>query len=712
MAVFIQKPGYKIVLIILFLTSLNFAQFKVANAVRTTNSPEIDGFVTDSVWQNANPITDFSQHDPVPGDRPSFRTEVRLLYDDDNIYVSFFCYDDEPSQIIARELKLDGKWSGDDNVAVFFDTFNDDRSAYWFGTNPLGMRDDILLSGNHGFNESWHGVWNVRSAICDSGWSTEMVFPFSTFKFYDIEKQVWGINFYRKIQRFNEEIQWEGYSANQNFFNPAYGGTLRGIEGIKRGTPIYVKPFVTAGAQLNADDKKYVHKPGLDIKYGITETLSLDLTFNTDFAQVESDRARINLTRFPLFFPEKRDFFLEGSSVFSFSLGGNNNLFYSRRIGLSNGEEIPIIGGAKLVGRVKGAEIGIIDMQTNRKGFEPGTNYGVARAKFDWLEKSYIGFFISNKYSKDGFNRVYAGDAEFVFNEFLGDKNLIVGAGIAKSDEKNCSNNSWAGKIYIDYPNDLIDQYMSYGFIQNKFNPAIGFISRGNIQSYSYDLIISPRVNFAGLKRLSFSPIQSNFKLDKNNQLLAADIYYQPFGFTTMLGDQLKIEIQRTFDLLKDDFEIFEGKSIPAGKYWFTGYSLDFTTSKSRDIVGEIYGSIGNFYSGKIKSFSSSATWVANQHLSLYADFQHNNISLGGASFQTNEIGSRIQYDFSTMVNSSLFAQWNNALDQVLLNYRFNWQPNVGSNFYLVVNQLLSTQNKLQSKEFAILAKFVWLFIL
>ncbi|MBZ0198617.1 MAG: carbohydrate binding family 9 domain-containing protein, partial [Ignavibacteriaceae bacterium] len=483
MVVFFQKLGYKVVIILFFLASLHSAQPKIAYAVRTINPPEIDGFVTDSVWQKAIPITDFTQHEPIPGNPPSFKTTVRILYDEDNIYVSFFCYDDEPSKIIARELKLDGKWSGDDNVAIFFDTFNDDRNAYWFGTNPLGMRDDILLTGNHGMNESWHGVWDVRSAATDSGWSTEMVFPFSTFKFYDIEKQIWGINFYRKIQRFNEEVQWEGYAANQNFFNPAYGGTLLGIKGIKRGTPIYLKPFVTGGAQLNADAKNYVHKPGLDIKYGITETLSLDLTFNTDFAQVESDRARINLTRFPLFFPEKRDFFLEGSSVFSFSLGGNNNLFYSRRIGLSKGEEIPIIGGAKLVGRTKGAEIGIIDMQTSRKGIEPTTNYGVGRVKFDLLEKSYAGFFIANKYSKEGFNRVYAGDAEFVFSDFLGDKNLIIGAGVAKSDEKNGMDNSWAGKIYIDYPNDLIDQYMSYSFIQESFNPSIGFISRSGIQS-------------------------------------------------------------------------------------------------------------------------------------------------------------------------------------------------------------------------------------
>ena len=712
MSTLARNLNHLIICLFIFSSSNIFAQSKTAYTIRTTVPPEIDGYVTDSVWQSAVPVTDFYQHDPLPGDKPSFKTEVRLLYNDAYLYVSFFCYDDEPSKIIARELKLDGKWSGDDNVAILFDTFNDDRNAYWFGTNPLGMRDDILLTGDHGFNESWHGIWEVRSAITDSGWSTEMVFPFSSFKFYDIEKQVWGVNFYRKIQRLNEEVQWEGYAGNQNFFNPAYAGSLVGIEGIKRGTPIYLKPFVTAGAQLNAEKKDYVHKPGLDIKYGITETLSLDLTFNTDFAQVESDRAQINLTRFPLFFPEKRDFFLEGSSVFSFSIGGNNNLFYSRRIGLSRGMEIPILGGAKLVGKVSGAEIGLIDMQTARKGDEPTTNYGVARVKFDLLEKSYAGFFISNKYSKDGFNRVYAGDAGFSFSNFLGDKNLIIGAGIAKSDEENGSENSWAGKFNIDYPNDEIAQNFSYRFIQEKFNPAVGFISRGGIQNYSYKFNISPRVDFAGLKRLRFSPIESSFNLDKNNNLIEADLTFQPFGFTTTAGDEFNFQVERIFDHVTDVFEIFEGAIIPSDKYWFTGYSVDLESSKSRDFVGSVDGSIGDFYSGTIKSFSADLTWYANKHLSFYADFEHNKITLAGASFQTNEIASRIQYDFSTMVNSSLFAQWNNELNQVLLNYRFNWQPKVGSNFYFVVNQLLSTQTKLQSKEFAVLAKFVWLFVI
>ena len=231
--------------------------------------------------------------------------------------------------------------------------------------------------------------------------------------------------------------------------------------------------------------KSYIHKLGLDIKYGIAQALSLDLTFNTDFAQVESDRAQINLTRFPLFFPEKRDFFLEGANVFDFSFGGNNNLFYSRRIGIHDGKEVPIIAGAKLVGRADKMEIGLINMQTRNEDFLPTTNYGVARVKYDVFDQSYIGGFVSNRVSKDDFNRSLGADAVFTTSSLFGDKTLSFGANIAKTDEKHGAKNSWAGRFYLDYPNDLINQFMAYTFIQENFNPGIGFVSRTGTQDNS-----------------------------------------------------------------------------------------------------------------------------------------------------------------------------------------------------------------------------------
>ncbi|MEW6655199.1 MAG: DUF5916 domain-containing protein, partial [Bacteroidota bacterium] len=344
--------------------------------MRITEDINLDGYINEPAWLNAFPISDFLQQEPVPGSSPSFKTEVRVLYDDKNIYLSVMCFDDEPEKIIAREMKWDGFISADDNIKIIFDTFDDNRSAYWFATNPLGAQDDALLTGfeMRDFNEDWNGVWEVESKILDNGWSAEFIFPFSTFKFFDKEKQTWGFNILRAIRRKNEEGLWTSVGRNLGLLKISFAGDLIGIENIKRGNPVYLKPYFTTGAQFTSGEKKYTYEPGLDIKYGVTETLSLDATFNTDFAQVESDRARINLTRFPLFFPEKREFFLEGKKTFDFNLGGNNTLFYSRRIGISKGRQIPIIAGAKLVGRVNNFEVGAINMQAEETGAEPTTN--------------------------------------------------------------------------------------------------------------------------------------------------------------------------------------------------------------------------------------------------------------------------------------------------------------------------------------------------
>lgn len=691
------------------------AQNKTIYAVRVNTPPVLDGVLNDSVWALAKPISDFTQQEPIAGNKATFKTEVRIIYDSKNLYVSFMCYDNDPSKIIARALRLDGAWGADDNISLYFDTFNDDRNAYWFGTNPLGMRDDALLTSSNGFSgfhESWNGIWDVSSAIVDSGWSTEMVFPFSTFKFYDKDVQHWGVNFQRVIQRLGETDQWAGIGKDKDFFNISFAGDLLGIKGIKRGNPIYLKPFVTAGAEATNEANTYIHKLGLDVKYGIAQALSLDLTFNTDFAQVESDRSIINLTRFPLFFPEKRDFFLEGASVFNFSFGGNDNLFYSRRIGIHNGHEIPIIAGAKLVGRADKMEIGFINMQTRNEDILPSTNYGVARVKYDVFDQSYVGGFISNRVSRDNFNRSLGLDAVMTTSSLFGDKTLSIGTNIAKTDEKHGAKNSWAGRFYLDYPNDLINQFMAYTFIQENFNPGIGFVSRTGTQEFDYNLDISPRINWGIINQLRFAPIESGFLYDRDNNLLGADITFQPFGFSTIHNDNFSFQIDRQFDYVQNSYTIFNNTTIPAGRYWYTNYDLQLGTGRGRPLYGKIELNTGNYYTGKRNYYYTELNWISDKQFTLSVDYQRNEISLPQNKFTTNEVGANLLYDFSTKTHTSIFAQWNNGDKDLNINYRFNWEPEVGSNFYLVINHLIDTSGKLRTKDFAILAKIVWLFII
>ena len=707
------------IVVLSFFLIEGYGQKKVT-AVEINSQPLIDGKLDDAVWNFAIPNSDFLQQEPKAGDKPTFKTEIRILYDKENLYLGIMCYDPEPEKIVAREMRRDGNLRGDDNIMLIFDTFNDDRSAYWFGTNPLGMRDDALLFGfdYRSFNEDWHGIWDVRAAIVDSGWSAELVFPFSTFKFHEKEEQIWGFNIQRQIRRLNEQNIWSAVGKNLGLFRIAFAGDLVGIKNINRGNPVYVKPFLTGGMQQSGPEKKTIFEPGLDIKYGITQNLSLDVTFNTDFAQVEADRARINLTQFPLYFPEKRDFFLENANVFDYTFGAGNNLFYSRRIGISDDIEIPIIAGARVVGRVDNVELGVLNIQTEKRGTEPTTNYGVVRMKYDLFEQSYAGFIITNKMSKDksegsfGFNRVYAGDFNFTFSNIFEDQTITIGGGVMKSDETDGGKNSWGSKLFINYPNDLVNMFTSHRFAQKNFNPGMGFMYRTRFQSLVYNLTISPRINWNEIKRLNFDAIQSDFTWNDKGELSTVRANFSPFGFTTNADDKLEFEIHRDFDFLESDFNIFDTTVIPTGKYWHTTYGVDIETSRSRKIYGQFEYRGGNYFTGVVKSFSTNVSMILNKHLSISADFEANHIKLKNGLFSTNEFGTSVRYVFSTMANSSIFAQWNNESNEININYRFNWQPKIGSDFYLVVNHLLSTEGKLHSKDIAILAKLVWLFVI
>jgi len=702
------------ILLFLSLCLILNAQNKITKAVRTATPPTIDGLIQEEVWKQAVPFSDFIQQEPISGGIPTYVTETRILYDNDNLYISVMCFDDEPQKIIAREMKWDGFISADDNIKIIFDTFDDNRSAYWFGTNPLGAKDDALLTGfeMNSFNEDWNGVWDVECKILDNGWSAEFVFPFSTFKFYNKEIQNWGFNILRAIRRNNEEVLWTSVGQNLGLMKISSAGDLTGIENIRRGNPVYLKPYFTAGAQFSNGNKEYKHEPGLDLKYGVTETLSLDATFNTDFAQVESDRSKINLTRFPLFFPEKREFFLEGKKTFDFNLGGNNTLFYSRRIGISNGSQIPILAGAKLVGRVNNFEVGAIDMQTAGKGSEPTTNYGTARIKYDLFNSSYVGVLATNKVSEKGSSNSFGGDINFSFNNFMGDKNLVIYSALAKSNESGGSKNSWAGNFFIDFPNDFIDTYLGYRFIQDDFNPTMGFVSRRGFTQLVYNLSVSPRINSGGIKRLDFVPVESSFYYDNNGELESASLLFSPLGIVFESGDEIGFGIGRTFDRPNEDFEIFDTTKVKAGSYWYTTYGVGVETNPSRIIFGQAEVITGGFYNGTNTSFNLEGSISLSKHFTLSGDFIYNKIKMNNNSLSTSEVGTRLTYNISTRMISSIFAQWNNELNEANINYRFNWKPNIGSDVYLVLNQLLSTEGKVRSKDFAVLAKVVWMIII
>ncbi len=703
-----------IFLVILLQLSNLIGQNKICTAIRTKEKIIIDGKLNDPAWQSAKVIDDFLQQEPKIGAEPRFKTEVRILYDDENLYFGISCYDDDPAAIIYREMKWDGYLSKDDYFRILLDTYNDNRNAYWFAINPLGAQNDALLTGldMSGFNEDWDGVWEVKTDINNKGWFIEVRYPFSTFRFLEKEEQVWGINFERGVKRYDESYLWTSVGENKGFFKIAEAGDLVGLSGIKRGNPIYILPYLTAGAQNINNKKDYVKDLGLDVKYGFTETLSLDVTVNTDFAQIEADRAKINLTRFPLYFSEKRDFFLEGVNTFKFNLGNSNTIYYSRRMGISNGKEIPILGGAKLVGRSGRFELGLLNLQTEGKDGVMPANYTATRVKYDLLNQSYVGFMFTNKYTKEGFQSSVGADISLQTSNFLGDNNIVFVSRVAKTIEKNQPQNSYAGFFSIDFPNDLIDQYFSYSFLQKNFKPAMGFISQNGIQQYEYDLQIRPRINKYGIKRLLFNPLSTEIVLDKNNIVQQAELSIRPIGFSLLSGESFYLNLEHNYDYVQEDFAIFDTTKIKAGKYWFNNVNFRFISSTSYPIYGEINYSKGNYYNSKMDNFNAIVTTVISKHFIFEGDFNYNKLLIDKNKINTYETGGRLKINFSTKLLSSIFCQWNNGDKLININYRLNWKPQIGSDFYLVINQILHTENKIQSKDFVILAKFSWLFII
>lgn len=692
-----------------------YSESDIARAFRTIDVINVDGILNEAVWKTAQPITDFTQRELNEGAKPTERTEIRILYDDDNLYFGVWCFDKEPDRIIANGLTRDFDYWLDDNFEVILDTYHDKRNGFLFITNPNGSRFDALVSDEgSSINTDWNSVWDVRTSITNEGWFAEIVIPFSVLRFEDKQTQIWGVNFERNIRRKREQVLWKAWQRNYELEKLSQAGQLHGIENVKRESLIELKPFAVGGIQKGFDPYAFENstttKIGLDAKYLLTTALTLDATINTDFAQVEADQERINLSRFPLFFPEKREFFLEGADIFQTQFGGMIYPFYSRKIGLNSERQlIPIYGGLRLIGTEKNSNIGVLTMQTAEKFGDPTTNYSVARLKQNVLESSYIGIMATNKQNSFSYNRFLGFDGLWTNSNILGNNTMVVGGALGATFSPDKKDNNFAYRFYIDYPNDLIDHFIGITSAQEHFNPEMGFLAREDFNKFSWALRIQPRPDIPGIQYLQFKPFEVDYYYTKEGILQS--FYYEgrPLGFSTKSGESFEFNIQRSADRLKEDFDIFNGTIIPKGLYWWTNFEIQFETNSSRLVSGALFYRWGNFYNGKRNVLSTEIVNKFNKHLQINADYTRNYISLPNGDFTTHEISSRITYNFSTLLSSSLTAQWNNEDGEVNLNIRIHWIPSLGSEVYFVYNELFDTRlSKVQPEIMVIQLKGVY----
>jgi len=689
------------------------------HAYKIDQSIKLDGNLNESVWQEAIRIANFTQRELNEGKPATERTEVAILYDEENLYIGVWCYDDEPSKIVAQKMKRDFNYSTDDNFKFIIDTYGDKRNGYWIVTNPNGARFDALVQDNgNSVNRAWDGVWNVKTRITAKGWFVEFEIPFSTLKFNAKDSQVWGINFERNIKRKREQVLWQGWSRDYDIRQVSRAGKLKGIKGVSEVTLVELKPYGIAGVENNEDSgSNFTSNVGGDINYLITPTMKLNLTINTDFAQVESDQQQVNLTRFSLFYPEKREFFLEGQDYFDFRLGYSIRPFYSRRIGLApDRSTIPIIAGARLLGKTGSTTLGGMSIQTASQDSIPTTNYTVLRWKQDVLQQSNIGLIGVGKIEPGRQNAVYGADFLYSTSNIFGDKNLSFGGALAQSytsdaDEKT----GLASRIFVDYPNDLIDFSAIWDRAEESFNPETGFLRRTNYQMYNADLRIKPRPKFLPwIQNLVFKPFDFNYYIDnKTHKLQSLWTEFRPLGFTTKSGEFFESNIQRRAENLTEDFEIHDGVVIPTGEYWFTRYELQFATFEGRPVYGFLFVNWGDFYTGKRTEWFIRSTFQINKNISISSDFTQNYITLPQGTFTVNEFGGRVDLAISPDLFGSVFGQWNNEDDEVLLNFRVNWIPEPGTNFYFVVNQSFETEGSVwRSTNTTVLTKLIWRFVL
>ena len=680
------------------------------SAHRTSEEIKVDGVFDESVWQNVEPIRQLYQIQPDQGEPATEQSEVRILYDDKKLYFGFIFFDSEMDKIVANDMRRDSPGlRSNDYGFLLLDTYNDRRNAVFFRFTPVGGIEDTAVSNSGGsLNHSWDIVWECRCRINEDHWTVEIAIPFSQLRFEQSDVMNWGVNFGREIARKQEIAAWN--EAPKTYgglakYRTAYFGTLEGLEGISPSRHLELLPYVLPGASYVSSTKETesVFEAGLDFKYGVTPNLTADLTVNTDFAQVEADQEQVNLTRFSLFFPEQRPFFLEGASIFdvgiprpSFRRPPPLLLFYSRRIGLANGRAIPIFGGGKMTGKIGPYGIGVLNVLTNEfkddelligqpRVDEPRTNYSVVRVNRDILKRSTVGGIFINKQDADAYNRTAGLDFSYRPTREINVQGLW-----SRTFEADISGNSNAFFIGGDWRTNLFRFDGSYTDIGEDFNPEVGYIQRRDIRRFRGDASYTPWPGKFGIREIQIGP-EIDLVLTQENELETQEITFDTrFEFET--GEDLGFQVKNTTENLDRNFRI-QGVNIPTDDYNFTSFQTSIRTSSSRMIAARMQVEFGEFYHGTRRGFLIDAIARPTARLSIEPFIEFNRITLPDEEFDANAFGGRIGYSFSTTLFTKLFTQWSTDRDVFSANFLVNYIYRPGSDFYLVFDQSYDTRD-------------------
>lgn len=677
---------------LLFTASLPSAESVTQKAVRIERGPTLDGNLTDQVWQRAVPFSGFTQVFPATGNEPTERTELRILYDDTDLYIGVYCYDKEPSGIAANTMAHDADDEGesDDIIKILLDPFLDKRNAYIFFVNARGARSEGLAFGEHS-SLDWDGIWDARSRIRTDGWSTEVRIPFKTISFKPGLPH-WGINVERYIPRKQETIRLSGVNKDNFFNNAAEAAKLEGIADIKLGLGITFRPYGASRALRNQREPvrtDYQWDGGFDIYKNFTPNFTGAFSYNTDFAETEVDERRINLTRFPLFFPEKRTFFLEGSEIYNFGTTSAESFapFFSRRIGLYEGSQVPIIFGTKLFGKLGNTNLAFLDVKTEESSGLNSENYIAGRVYQNILAESKVGVIFTDG-SPSGEKNTMAGfDLTYQTSRFRGNQNFLVGGWFVYNWNESKPGKHQGFGFKIDYPNDLWDIVTTYAYYGDSLNPGIGFLPRNNIQSWALGVNYMPRPEeglVGRLVRQFFFEFRPNFHWDLQGRLETRNIFIAPLNFRTESGEHIEFNLTSTRDVLPYDFEVAEGVVLPQGAYDFIFYEAELSTASHRPFVVDLEQRFGSFYSGHLNhsevGFAIKIKGYAN--FDFRTDLVRGHLPQG--KFSENVYELKADFFFSPNLGLMNYFQYDDVSKELGLNLRFRWEITPGNIIFFV----------------------------
>jgi len=677
-------------------------------ATRVEQGPKLDGLLTDPVWQSAIPFSEFRMVEPQPDSDPTEKTELRVLYDEGSLYIGVLCLDSEPHRIAANTMAHDdsggsgGGWMGmgfhhggpdtssDDLVRVLIDPFQDKRNAYLFYVNPLGARSEGLAYGGDP-SLNWDGIWEAKSRVLENGWSAELRIPFKTISFRP-GLTVWGINIERIVPRKLETIRLSGTNRDSNFNNPMEAAALTGIENVRQGKGITFKPYglaASASAVAGTAGRDNSLDGGFDIYKNFTPNLVGVVSYNMDFAETEVDERRINLTRFPLFFPEKRMFFLEGSETFSFSSSVSFMPFFSRRIGLHEGGQVPVLFGSKLYGKIGSTNISALDVQTGDSPGLPGRNLFAARMTQNIFAESKVGWILTNG-SPTGKKNTLAGvDLNYSTSRFAGNKNLMLAAWAAYNwNEEEGRHHGFGARA--NYPNDLWTVESTYAYYGEALDPGLGYMMRQSFQTFFIRLAYQPRPERGFLDELVrqfFFQTSFDYYWDLAGRLETRRVQFTPLNFQTESGEQFGFEVSPTRDILPYDFEVADDVILPAGPYDFTNYQFSFNTANHRFAVLDAGYTFGGFYSGSLDQWDFGLTFKVGGYANLSARVDLVRGRLPEGDFNENVYELKADFFLSPDLGFMNYIQYDDISRQLGWNARLRWRITPGNEVYLVYNK-------------------------